>query len=238
MDRQSREEEEERAGEQQSTVEFRGKRRITFEAIGLEIEPYQKRRRITNRSILPPAYDKRHYIPDSYHSARFKDIIWMTEASFFPVETPMWVGWNSSYSSYTEASEVIWYLPQINISPTSNAVVRETMKRAQRMAVECNKENIAVTYDLAIAKMAMEIQVEEAPQFDNVFAAFGSFHVEMSYFGTIGKYIAESGGPNLLTECHFIEKGSLTSFLSGKSYERSKRMHRLLALAMEVLHFI
>ena len=84
------------------------------------------------------------------------------------------------FSSDTEASEVIWYLPQINISPTSSAVVRETMKRAQRMAVECNKENIAVTYDLAIAKMAMEIQVEEAPQFDNVFVALGSLYVEMS----------------------------------------------------------
>lgn len=34
-----------------------------------------------------------------------------------------------------------------------------------------------------------------------------------------------------------IEKGYLTSFLSGKGYKRSKRVHQLLALAMEILHF-
>ena len=81
------------------------------------------------------------------------------------------------------------------------------------------------------------LQVEEAPQFDNFLVALGSFHVEMSYFGTIAKYIAESGGPHLLTEWYIIEKGSPTSFLSGRRYKRSKRIHQLLALPMEVLHF-
>ena len=77
-------------------------------------------------------------------------------------------------------------------------------------------------------------KVEEAPQFDNVFVALGSFHVEMSYFGTIGKYIAESGGPICWRS---VIKSSLTSFLSGKSYKRSKRIHQLLVLAMGVIHF-
>lgn len=105
------------------------------------------------------------------------------------------------------------------------------------MALECKKKNIAITYDLAIAKMALKIQAEEAPTFDNVFVALGAFHMEMSFFGVIGKYIAESGGPYLLNECHIIEKGSLPSFLSGKGYKRNKRVHQLLALAMETLHF-
>ena len=34
-----------------------------------------------------------------------------------------------------------------------------------------------------------------------------------------------------------IEKGSISSFLSGKAYKRSKRLHQLLALAMDILHF-
>jgi hypothetical protein len=59
----------------------------------------------------------------------------------------------------------------------------------------------------------------------------------VSYFGVLGKYLAESGGPHLLTEAQIIEKGSLTSFLSGKSYKRCKRIHQLLALAMELEDF-
>ena len=51
----------------------------------------------------------------------------------------------------------------------------------------------------------------------------------------LGKYLAESGGPHILNETHVIEKGSLKSFLSGKSYNRCKRSHQLLEVAMEIL---
>jgi hypothetical protein len=59
----------------------------------------------------------------------------------------------------------------------------------------------------------------------------------MALFGAFGKYLAESGGPHILNEAGVIEKGSIKSFLSGKSYKRSKRCHQRLALAMEILHF-
>ena len=90
---------------------------------------------------------------------------------------------------------------------------------------------------LAIAKMTLEIQIEEAPTFDKIFVTLGSFHIEMTFFSVIKKYISESGGPHLLTESGIIENGSLTSFLLGKSYKRCKRIHQLLALTMEIQHF-
>ena len=52
----------------------------------------------------------------------------------------------------------------------------------------------------------------------------------------LGKYLAESGGSHILNETHVIEKRSLKSFLSGKSYNRCKRFHQLLEAAMEILH--
>jgi hypothetical protein len=42
------------------------------------------------------------------------------------------------------------------------------MRRAQGIVNESKKESISVTYDLAIAKVAMQIQAEESPKFDNV----------------------------------------------------------------------
>ena len=94
------------------------------------------------------------------------------------------------------------------------------MKRAQEVAVECGKHEIALTYDLAIAKIVMEIHIEEAPTFDNIFVTLGSFHIEMAFFSVIGKYISESDGSHLLTESGIIENGSQTSFLLGKSYKK------------------
>ena len=55
----------------------------------------------------------------------------------------------------------------------------------------------------------------------------------MAAFTVFGKYIAEPGGPDILNECHIIEKGSLKSCISGKRYKRSKRAHHLLALTRE-----
>ena len=67
--------------------------------------------------------------------------------------------------------------------------------------------------------------------------ALCAFHIEMAFFAAIGKYIAESGGPYIVNECHILEKGSLKSFISGKGYKRCKRIHELLVAAMEILHF-
>ena len=64
-----------------------------------------------------------------------------------------------------------------------------------------------------------------------------SFHMELAMFGTIGKYIAESGAEHLLNETHVIEKGSLNGFTHGKNYNLFKRSYQLLALALEIKHF-
>ena len=72
--------------------------------------------------------------------------------------TPMWVGWNAQRVDDSRKQMKVWYLPQINQSPTSNAVVVETMKRSQKLAEESNKSCMVVTYDLPIAKIAFQIQ--------------------------------------------------------------------------------
>lgn len=49
-----------------------------------------------------------------------------------------------------------------------------------------------MTYDLTIAKTALQLQEEEeeALKFDNVFVAIGGSHIEMAAFAVFGKYIA------------------------------------------------
>ena len=52
------------------------------------------------------------------------------------------------------------------------------MRRSQKVARECQEESIAVSYDLAIAKIAFQIQNEECPKFDYIFILLGPFHQE------------------------------------------------------------
>ena len=123
------------------------------------------------------------------------------------------------------------------MSQTSYAVVVETLKKSLRIAAEFEKQCIFVTYDLAIAKMAYQIQSEGKPKLDSIFIALGVFHLEMVLFHAYGQFIAESDGSHILNECLAPAKGSTLSFQIGKNFKRCKCMHEILALSMEKLHF-
>ena len=99
------------------------------------------------------------------------------------------------------------------------------MRRSQKVARECQKESIAVTYDLAIAKIAFQIQNEESPKFDNIFILLEPFHPELVIFKALGKFIVKSGGPHILVETGMFAGGSMRGFISGKSNTRYKRLH-------------
>ena len=144
------------------------------------------------------------------------------------------MGW--LYGPWEESMQKVWYLKQMNKSSTSTSVVAEMLKQSQKVAEECNKYTISVTYDLAITKVAIQFQAEEKPTYDNVFIHLGPFHITCAFFSMLGKYLAESGGPHILNETHVIGKGSLKSFLSGKSYNRSKRSHQLIGATMEIFY--
>ena len=113
-------------------------------------------------------------------------------------ETPMWTGWNSRQEKKSEEKMIfqnVWYLPQIRVSPTSHSAVVKTLKRSLKVADESNKDSTSVTYDLTIAKIALQVQAEEKPTYDRIFIS------------AIGKVIAESGAPYILSECDVLAKG-------------------------------
>ena len=65
-----------------------------------------------------------------------------------------------------------------------------------------------VIHDLAIAKSAMQIQMQvtEYPTYDNIFITFGTFHISMAYFTVLGSLIDWSGGPAVRTDGLFKGK--------------------------------
>ena len=135
-------------------------------------------------------------------------------------QTPMWTGWNSLITEDPLPKQNVLYMENISLPPTRLDVVVETMKISQQVASECDEEYIVVHYDLAIAKPALQIQATESPRFDNLFIAFGHFHICLAYFGALGHFIENSGGPEILTESDVLASGSLNGFLSGKHYNR------------------
>lgn len=115
----------------------------------------------------------------------------------------------------------------INSSPTNISVVFHTMLEGQRVAEECGEEYMQITYDLAIAKIALQLQSTENPNFNNQFIHIGSFHIMMAYFKTVGKYIDNCGLTNIMVDCEMIANGSVNGYLIGKHFNRCKRCTQL-----------
>ena len=285
-------------------------RRRTFEAKGLNLEPYRKNPKMDSSVFIPSDDNGRKIVPGGCTLSMLCDTMWMMTLYYHPRSTPMWIGWNARFYPTDSAIQKVLYLPQINLSPTSNTVVLETLKInlsptsntvvletlkinlsptsntvvlktlkinlsptsntvvletlkinlsptsntvvletleinlsptsntivletlkinlsptsntvvletltiAQKIAQESNRDEISITYDLAIAKLAFKIQSEESPRFDNVFVLLGSFPIEMAFFHALGKFVEESGGSTILNECGVIANGWFFEWVS------------------------
>lgn len=109
------------------------------------------------------------------------------------------------------------------------------MVRAQNIATTCGQKEIIVTYDLAIAKMAYQIQLTDTPKYDNLFINLGAFHIQIALFKAIGKYIDMCGITEILVESGMLAEGSVNGFINSKHFNRCKRMHPLTSGALQVL---
>jgi len=173
---------------------------------------------------------------DNVENSLRRDFTWMISVKL-DKSTPMWAGWNSKTITDTCVKQKIGYMRNITLPPTRSDVVLETMKISQQVAKECGESSILVHYDLAVAKPALQIQSQESPRFDNLFISFGSFHIELAYFGALGFYLKGSGIEHILSESEVLASGSIPGFLNGKHYNRCKRVSILLSLSLEICLF-
>jgi hypothetical protein len=195
------------------------------------LEPYWKKPKVSTFEYQHRTIDRPLHVTDMER----RDMFWMISMALGP--TPMWTGWNAQLTEDILPQQHVAYMENISLPPTRMDVVVETMKISQQVAKECGEDYAVVTYDLAIAKPAMQIQANEAPLYNNIFICFGAFHICLAYFGCLGYFLDGSGGPNILTETDVLAPGSLNGFLLGKHYNRCKRLHPLLATAVQSLHF-
>ena len=83
----------------------------------------------------------------------------------------------------------------------------------------------------------LRLQKNIIPVYDNLFIMFGSFHIELSFFSLVRKFIEGLGRPYILSECDIVAMEYMKKFLKGKMYNRCRRGNMILAVSMEGLHF-
>ena len=121
----------------------------------------------------------------------------------------------------------------IQLPPTKDDMIRQTLKISQEVASDCGGKFPLVKYNLAYTKIARHIQFEENPKFDNFSIQFGQFHTLLST--SLTATIDWSGGPYKLSEADIIAMASMKRFLKRKMYNRCKRGRLLLSIAKQIL---
>lgn len=97
----------------------------------------------------------------SFQTMTKLDILWVLLHYCKIPNTPMWVGFNSKIIEDNSVKQKISYLTPIKASPTNISVLYETMRQSQQIVEKCKQPLMQVTYDLAIAKIALQIQSEK-----------------------------------------------------------------------------
>lgn len=191
------------------------RRRRTIEFTELEGRPYMKKPKMTD-SVVISIHEAEEILPVNLQLYKNIDTIWMPSHAYNLPNLPMWVGYNCLISNNgNNPKQVVSYLTPINLSPTNTSVVLETMEQSLKFC-ELKQSCIRVTYDLAIAKVALQIQSTEAPKFDKIFIHLGPSHIMMAYFKAIGKFITDCGLYNVMVQSNLLASGSVAGFQDGK----------------------
>ncbi|GFU98408.1 hypothetical protein TNCV_3652391 [Trichonephila clavipes] len=215
----------------EETVISKKRRRRTFEAITVDMQEKPVAKRKKNSMDLSSHYGE-YSVPVNLQLYKTIDTVSMVSHALKLPNVSMWVGFNSSLICNDSLKQIVSYLTPINDSLNNKSVVLETIKQSKKICEEVKQSSIQVTYDLAIAKVALQIQATKKPDFDNLFIHLGAFHIMMASFKAVGKIIIDCGLTNVMVQSNLLACGSVSGFLEAKHLNRCKRLHPLMALAL------
>ena len=89
-----------------------------------------------------------------------------------------------------------------------------------------------IVLDEAIYAKAFEIACKHKQEFKTVVLQLGAFQTCFAILGALGKRFDDSGLRDLLLESGVVAEGSIDGVLSGRHYNRSVRVHKLLLEAL------
>lgn len=118
-------------------VEGPQRKRRRFSGISREIRPYYSKPTTSMQLLTEGSFvNTIDECKSATTIATNKDILWIMSL-LRKDSVPMWLGYNCMMSSDPNLIQNIEYLPPINCSPTSYAVVQETLIMATEIAEKC-----------------------------------------------------------------------------------------------------
>ena len=154
------------------------------------------------------------------------DTVWLSSYSICdPLKCPSWSGFNPSVITQGEFDvSRIEVLPFINHKPSQLDTICTALCFTQKLKEKYNLGVSPVTFDQPLYAKATEIR-ESSSNLPNIFIRLGGFHLLMSYLGSIGHIMGESGLSDQWKTVY--APNSVKHMLSGHAYARALHAHML-----------
>lgn len=158
------------------------------------------------------------------------DSIWMLGFMLDLKPCLPWTGFMKTVLNSDEfQTSRIETLPFIDLDPSNPSTIYTALSFAQTQSEKHNLNICPVTFDQPLYQKASEI-VAASKDLDKVIVRLGGFHLLMSYLGSIGQIMTDSGLAELWERVY--AKGSVVHMLTGHAFSRAVRAHILTLLAL------
>lgn len=117
------------------------------------------------------------------------------------------------------------YLPLIDMIPSDPDTMMTALAQAQQLTSKMGQEFVIITCDLQLYRVALHVIWTYPDRFSNVIMRLGGMHCLMSFVGSIGSLMAESGLAEVLSAVF----GGVPKMLSGKKFPQNVRAMCLVA---------
>jgi len=167
-----------------------------------------------------------------------KGLLWILAHGLFSEgSVPDWSGWLSQTADEDADGKLsqIGYLKPILNPITQLSTVQQCLQTSIEISQKLGQQYSFVTFDLAAAKLAYNVMWNNPECYKKVFIHLGAFHIICCYLGAVGKLMTGSGLEEIILESGICSSGSIEQVLSGKHYNRSLRVHQLMAVVLDEL---
>lgn len=115
------------------------------------------------------------------------------------------------------------YLPLIDKPPADPSTIYQSLLKAQQITGSTGQEYVVYTADQQLYRVALNVVWSYEEQFSNIILRLGGMHLLMSYVGSVGSLMAETGLSDILG----VAFGSVEAMLSGKRFPQNVRALRM-----------
>lgn len=146
---------------------------------------------------------------------------------------PSWSSYNArKHPTVASNLSVVGYCPMLNHPSTDPSTIYTVLVYLKTIMEKLGQPHSVITFDLALYKIAKDIQWSRPSEFENTVVRMGGFHIMKNYLAALGTMLDTSGLRQLLIEAGLYSNVTINQIFAGKHYNRAIRTHKLVFEAL------